>query len=337
MILKAYKKNIAEGKGILVFSLLFAIVIRFLYHILLQSYSPAAATAQDGYLWNYIAPLFEDELLSLASSSLFTLSIAITITYINNKFNLIRVRTWLPLALCLLLFSCHPLFNSMSPAYISSIFVLITISIALAAYNGKYKQGAAFRCSFTLTLGSLFSPILLLYIPVFWIVLGILRCFNFKSLLTSIFSIFIIYFPIFSIYVYAENIDLFLAPFLAVNLDTLSNFPILSLTYIEYGILGFSIIMLCIILTDNYINHYKDKIRIRAYLGALTLIIVFAGLLFILFNINSSTNLYIALTASTFLLSHFYALVEKKGTVFLFYFSLIIYILICFSAFLPSS
>ncbi|MDH6310109.1 hypothetical protein M2451_003001 [Dysgonomonas sp. PFB1-18] len=328
---KSYKKYIAEGKAILFYSIAFAILMRVIYYL---NFDLSVEVVSNGYLWKPLSLLFSNPLVSLLANSVFTAGLALLAENINTQHVFIRRRTWLPSAFLILLFSCHPSFVVISPGFISSIFFLFIIFILFASYNSEIKQIPTFKVSFMIALGSLFSPVLLAYMPIIWISLGIMRCFNFKSFLVSLLAIFIIYFPAFSFYLFSSNLEGFLAPFVSIGLSDLSNFTFLGFNIGHWIILGFSVILLSIILSDDYINRHKDKIKIRAYLSMLGLIVIFSMLFYLFFNVDIQTDLFIAITTGIALLSHFFALAERKVTVIFFYFSIIFYLAICFLPFL---
>jgi len=330
-ILKSYKKHIAEGKNILFYSIAFAILMRVIYYL---NFDLSIEVVSNGYLWKPLSLLFSNPLVSLIANSVFTAGLALLAENINTKHVFIRRRTWLPSAFILLLFSCHPSFVVMSPGYTCALFFLSIISILFASYNSEMKQIPAFKVSFMIALGSLFSPVLLAYLPIIWIALAIMRSFSFKSLLVSLLAVFIIYFPAFSFYLFSSNLEGFIAPFVSIGLSDPANFTFLQFNIGHWIILGFSIILLSIILSDDYINRHKDKIKIRAYLSMLGLIAISAILLYLFFNVDTQTDLFIAITTGVGLTSHFFALAERKTTVFFFYFSIIFYLAICFLPFL---
>ncbi|WP_165044300.1 hypothetical protein [Dysgonomonas sp. ZJ709] len=336
MNLRSYKKTIAEGKGIFIFAILFAIFIRIIYFIFSDESSFYISSSSNGYLWIPISSFFtQSATISLLSTSIAIALIAFLNSHINTKYVLIRRKTFLPAAFSVLLFSCSTFFLGMSAEYFGVLFILLTISSLFSSYNSDKKQFGAFNASFILTLGSLFVPGLLLYFPILWIGLGIMRCFNFKSFLATILGIIILYFPAFSYYLFTDKLAVFYAPFTSVTINQLSNLPILNLQLADWIIIGFSGIIISIILIDSYINSYKDKIRTRAYIYLLILITSVSILLSIFLNINYISNIYIAIGVGTLILSHFYALAEDKWKIFLFYLYFILYIATCFLPYLP--
>jgi hypothetical protein len=262
-------------------------------------------------------PLFGDPLASLIGSSVIVIISALLVAHINTAHVLIKGRTMLPPAIIILLFSCHPAFMRMSPGYVSVLCLLFVINILFTVYNANEKPVCAFRVAFVLSLGSLFVPVMLVYIPLSWVALAIMRCLNFKSFFAAISGVLIIYFPVFSFYIFSDHLDLFLKPYLPIQ--DLNTFPFLQFDGILWGGLSFFTILLGLIVGSNYINSYKDKVKVRAYLSLLSFITVTAILLFLFLDINPDINLYIAVGTGSLLLSHFFALMDRKSGAVLFY------------------
>lgn len=330
-LLRLYRRNIADGKGLLVFSIIFAIAIRIIYFL---NFPVAQVDSTEGYLSFLISYLSENPMVSFISSCTVTAIFAVIVAQMNTKYVFIRQKTMFPPAILVLLFSSHPVFVNISAEYISCLFVLLIISILFASYNNNYPQEAAFKTTFMLALGSLFSPVLLIYVPILWISLIVIRCFNFKSIITSMLGILIIYFPVVSYYLLTNDLDTFFYPFTTLTVDRLRELPILDYEVINWGIAAFSVILLIVIISNNYINRNKDKIKVRAYLNFLSLIAALAMVALLFFNTGVNANLHIALLTGSLLLSHFYSLADRSGVIFLFFFSFIFYIVICFSPFL---
>lgn len=312
-----YKSHIAEGKGFLIISIIFAVCVRGVFVLSSDDISP---NIEGGYLWKLLDFFWDNSLYSLVGSSILVSAMAVLAAHINTDFVLIRRRTLFPPAIIILLFSCHPSLMCMSPAYIGVLFMLFVISMLFSSYNHSEKSVAAFKITFVLSLGSLFTPVLLLFIPLIWIALIIMRCFNFRSLLASFLGIFIVYFPTFSFYLLTNNLDQFFSPFLHYS----SSLQLLMFPFLNYDITVWSslivvVIFLSIIIGDNYLNRHKDKIKVRAYLSLLIFFTVLSLLFSVFINIMPQVNFYIFMGVGSLLLSHFFALGETKGTVILFY------------------
>jgi hypothetical protein len=328
-VLRFYKNNIAEGKAILIFSIVLAVAARLVFYL---SAGASSVPVSDGYLWAPLTLLLQNPMLSLIGSSAAVAGLAILASHINTAHVLIRRRSVLPPAFILLFFSCHPAFMQLSPALLAALLVLYVISTLFATYNTNEKPVTACRVSFMLSLGSLFAPVLLVYIPFAWIMLAIMRSFNFKSLFASVFGFFIIYFPAFSFYLFTDDLSAFYKPFLSVY--TLDSFPFFRFDTISWGMLIFFVIFLGIIIGNNYIDRHKDKIRVRAFLFLLSFITILAILFFLFLNISPDVNLYVAIGTGTLLLAHFFALIERRSGVILFYIFMLLYFLVYILSFM---
>lgn len=324
-----YKNNIAEGKGILIFAIVVASMMRLIFFL---SSDETFNIVSGGYLWTPLVPLFQTPLLSLIGSSVSVALIALLVAQINTTHVLIRRRSVLPPAVAILIFSSHRSFIEMSSAYIGVLCLLFVISILFSVYNITDRPQAAFRTSFMLALGSLFSPVLLFYIPLSWLALMIMRCFSFKSLLASFLGIFCIYFPTFSFYLFADQLNVFLSPFYSVA--SLGQLALFSFSNVVWGAIALFVLFFAIVVGDDLINSYKDKIKVRAYLSMLSVIVAVAFAYFVLLNMDTRVNIYIMLGVFSLLYAHFFALVERKGGTILFYFSVILYFSICVLSFL---
>lgn len=328
---RSYKKNIAEGSGILIFSILFAFFIRAIY---LFSFNNIEVESSGGYLWEPISFLFANPYISSLASSIMTAGLAFLAAHINTIHLLIRRKSLLPPAFIVLLFSCHPIFIVMSAEYISALLLLVIINMLFSAYHSEDKQKEAFKVSFILALASMFIPVSIVYYPMLLIALGIMRCFNFKAFIASLLGVFIVYFPAFSYYLLTENMEGFLAPFKSIDLESLGNFSFFSYSIVQWILLGFSILLMITIISDDYINRHKDKIRVRAYLSSLLISTIFSMLAFVFINITPLIHVYVTMTTAALLFAHFFALAEIKATVILFYIALGFYLIVCFLPFL---
>lgn len=335
MILRSYKKNIAEGLGFVIFSIVFGVIVRAIYFFTFSNTSIHSENTLNGYLWEPIAPLFANPFVSLLSAVASLAVIILILAHINTKYVLIRHKTSLHLAFCILLFSSLPDMVFMNVGYISVIFILIAISRMFGSYSVVKKSKSALEVGFILALGSLFAPGLLMFLPVFWIGLGMMRSFNFRAFLASLFSILCVYFPVYAYFLLANRTDMFLYPFMSGNDQMLSQLPISHFQFVDWLILGFTVFLLVVIFIYNYMTNYKDKIRIRALISSLNVIVLYSLIIFLLVNVNVASNLYILLAVFTLLLAHFFVLAQEKWIVYLFYLSLLMYFISIALTFVP--
>lgn len=325
-----YRKYIATGNGFLFFAIFYAIFIRVFYFL---NFGAPVSSNGENYLWDPIADWFNNGYISLACSSIIVAIVAFLAGYINNKYLLIRQKTLLPSAFIILLFSSHPSFICMSGEFISALIVMFILSMLFSAYSIDRKQDIAFQASFMLALSSLFSISAIIYLPILWVGMAVIRSFSFKALLASLLGIFIIYFPILSWFLLVDQLQDLLTPFTNAFTAQILNIPIFSYNIKDWVILASCLLLLLITISDNYINRHKDKIRVRNYFNLLYTLAIYTLIIFLLLNINTHLHLFAIFTAGAFMLSHFFALVETRTGNILFYFVLLIYLAVSISPF----
>lgn len=315
-MIKFYNRHIAEGKSFLIFSTFFAVLVRLIYFFHLDV--STISVDEGGVLWTPLADLFSNPLYSLIASALMLIAIAAVVNYINAQHVFIRRRTLLPSAIVILLFSCMPSELMMSPYYIGALSMVIIIGALFESHSRSYKQLSACKITFHLMLGSLFAPILLLYLPVIWICMARVRSLSIKAFFASVFTVLIVYIPVFSFFLFTNNLDEFYRPFLVVSDVNWALLPVLEYNTIEFVLLGVLLSLYVLILLDNSVNSFKDKIRVRVFSATITIIVFFSFLFTLLLNIDSATTLFIGLAAGALQVGHFFSLAEKKITRFLF-------------------
>lgn len=326
MIYKSYKRNIAEGRNILIFSILFAVVIRVVYYFLSDSSLLSDNTGNVDYLWTPVSFIFADRLVSYISGFACLIVIALYSDYINNRYVLIRRKTSLAAGMPFLMFSSSPLFFTISGEYVNLLFVLFGISALFRVYEEPRKQMGALSLGLSLAIGSLFSPLSLLLFPVFWIGLSIVNGLSFKTFLASLLGLILIYVPVFSYFFFTDNINGFVEPFVHIGGANIHYLYIFELDYVQGVIYALATILLAVIAVNSYTTQYKDKIRIRTFISFLVFISVLSFLAYSFLNLGSCLYLFVGLCSSSFLMAHFFALAEEKWICLLFYLLLIIII-----------
>jgi len=304
----AYKRLVAEGKGVLIFAFIFAIITRLAFYVSHMNDIDIYMPIKGGYLWDSVAFLFSSPLVSLTASTVFTLFIALLLSKINTKHLFIRQPSVLPSAFVLLLFNCHPSFLIMRAEYIGLLFLLFAVDQLFGAYQSNKKQHSALNVYVAIMVGSLFSPGMMLFIPFAWIGLGIMKSFNIKVFLVSLLCIVFTYFPFFSYYYFTENISQFYSPLISL-MQTWDNLVLHSFNYLDYAFLFTGLLSLGILFFQYYINSYKDKIRTRMFFLSIFSMTIFGIILYLTGGIFASTMaLFATLLGASQLYGHFFAL-----------------------------
>jgi len=312
-VLKKYTKNIAESRDVAILSTLIVILLRAVAFFT----STDVPDYDGGPLWVLIEPFFANRYISFFGSLIATFGIAFYITYLNGKYALIRGRTYLPFAFTLFLLSFSEIMAFMAPEYIGVILILYSIDQLFDAYQQPLASRQAFKISFSIALASLFVPGVLIYIPVFWIGFSYMRSNGFKIFLASLMGIVMVLWIAMSVSFLLDKTDAVYASILVVW-DSLKDVSILQLDIDDILILVLGTITFVIIVFDNYINGYKDKIRIRSNYSFLNLIAFSSILIYLFLTLHMQICLITALAVSGLVLAHFFALADKKWKVYFF-------------------
>ncbi len=324
-----FQKSISRGEGFLIFSLLLAICVRIGYYFYNEDQISYTYT-HSGYLWDIIEPYLHDSLYSLIASSVLVIIIAIMVTVINVKYIIIRERTLLPAGFVLVLFSSHPVFLTINPYYIGILFFLWAMSAMFDAYQIRTSAFACAHICFTLALGSLFVSSLLWFYFIFLIGFSTMRILNMKSFIASLFSFLVLYVPIFTFYLYTENLDAFFKPFSEMTLDAISKIPLISFDAVDIVFVGFGIFVFIAMSINNYMNRHKDRIKTREYILFFSLLVIVTFLLYILLNIQSLMAIYVCFIGFCFLQAHYFALVRNNFSLLLFILCVAFYLSACY-------
>ena len=310
-MLKQYQKNIAESRNIIYPATIIAVLLR----VISLSFTDEVPIFHGGILWNLIEPFFRDKYISFASSLLMVIAISLYVMHLNTKYVLIRVRTSLPYVFTMLLLSFSKDMAFMTPAYLSIILFLFSVDQLFDAYQLPLASWQSFRISFCLSLGSLLTPSLLIYIPMFWIGLSMMRSMSFKAFLASLLGILTIYWLAL---IYCLSLDDINSAYSGIEYawNGLKEISVLEMGLDDLLLLSVGVITILIIIVDNFANSYKDKIRTRTNISFLNIVGFLSIAIYLFLALHLQVCLMVTLTVSGLSLSHFYALADKKWKVY---------------------
>ena len=211
-IVENFKERIVEGRFT---ALTFFIVVLAMRFLLFHFHGvPEWRFPDTGFLWQYVAPVFANPLVSFGVSTFFVFLIALLISGLNSRFLLIRTRTSLPFVVPLFLFSLHPLFLVMTPDFIAILLIIIALYPLLESYQQPDTQLLSFRSAILIGIAGLFQLYALLMLPLWWRGEVSMRGMQPKSFATFVFGVFLVYLSVFSVYFWFDNVSGFVAPFL---------------------------------------------------------------------------------------------------------------------------
>ncbi|MDD3322996.1 MAG: DUF6427 family protein [Paludibacter sp.] len=254
------------------------------------------------YLQSFIQP---DTLFSNLIGVGFTLLNAFLIAQINNRFTIIKTRTFLPLLIFLLLVGTWNETHIVNGSHISLTLFILSLFYFLNMYRNKKASEMAFMGSLLIGIASIIINPLIFLIPVFWIGFVIFQSLSLRTFLATLFGIlapWIIYLS--GLYYFNQQIEFqqLLSANFNLNLGDLN----LSISRIIY----FSSILLILIITliGMFSITNSDAIRTRNNLNFFILLLISIGILSIVFQNQLPSFLPIIALLYSFLASYAFTL-----------------------------
>ena len=105
----------------------------------------------------------------------FIILLAFLILKLNYQYSFIRVRTFLPSILFVLITSGVPEMHAMHPVYPAALFLIIAVDRIFAAYEKEKIHSNAFDAGIFLAIGSLFYLNMVFFFPVLWFGLIVIK------------------------------------------------------------------------------------------------------------------------------------------------------------------
>lgn len=278
-VVKSFRTYIVEGRFVSLVVSLVVIVMRTV--LFFRDDAFPGAYRDTGHLWQYVANWFADPMVSLAASTLSVFLIAALLSAMNNRFTLIRSRSTLPFVVPLFLLSLHPWFMVMNADYVALIFVLIAFFPLLKSYQTSNSTLYSFRSAILIGIASLFQVYALLLLPLWWRGEWSMRGPQFRSFLSSLFGLSLVYISLFSFYLLVDDLIGFTEPFLYLASFSLPQLPAFS--WMEWGL----VLLIGLYFISNMvlsINTYsRDKVLTLSFMQFLVFLIIFQLLFQILY------------------------------------------------------
>lgn len=267
------------------------------------------------FVWHIFAPVFKNGWISLTASTAAVFLIAYTISQLNLRFNLIRFRTALPFSLLVFLLSVHPLFLSMSPNYVSAIFILFALFPLLASYQHHSPRSFAFKSGVLIALAGVFQVYALLLLPLWWYGKISMHGFKVKSNIAFILAVLLVFWNVAGFYFIFDSLQSFLLPFFYFEKIDL-NIPEFSL--ITWIIIALLILIPLIFLMLDFKIFRRERVLIQKTLSFIILIVTCSFILHLLYWRQTSTFVYSIIAMISFIISHYYSHIKTKRQVYSF-------------------
>jgi len=128
----------------------------------------------------------QNHLLSNLVSLLFTALNAFLIGQLNNKFTIIRTRSFLPVLFFVLLIATWHETHIIVVSHLALTLVLLSFFSIFRVYRNRNASEQAFLSCFLIALASIFVEPLMLYIPLIWLGLVFFHSMSLRNFLASI-------------------------------------------------------------------------------------------------------------------------------------------------------
>lgn len=237
-------------------------------------------------------------------------AMALLLIQMNNRFNIVRIRTMLPAPLYILLVSGFIDMHAMHPVYFAAFFVLLAVYRLFSAFDQVKAYSPAFDSGFLLGVASLFYLNSAVLFPAFLIGVGILsRETKWREFVVCLTGFLLPFIFAFSYAFIIDGIPEFLKT-LQLNAYTpvekmKSNLPVL-------GYLGFLLVLILFGSAKILQQYDTKKVSTRKFFIVLFLLFLFAILDFILVPATSLEIFVIAAIPVTFLLSNFFVFLKSR-------------------------
>ena len=297
-------------KNIIVPSIPFAIIlVAFCFVIWLSTFFGGrfgVLPVQNSDIVNYIQSFIQpNTLLSNLIGITFTLLNAFLVAQINNRFTLIKTRTFLPLLIFLLLMGTWNETHIVNGSHISLTLFILSLFYFLNMYRDKKASEMAFMGSLLIGIASIIINPLIFLIPVFWIGFIIFQSFSLRTFLATLFGIlapWVIYFS--GLFFFHQQIEF--RQLLDANFNLSLGDLHLSISRIIY--FSSTCIILIITLLGMFSITNSDAIRTRNYLNFFIIIMVSMGILSVIFQNQLTSFLPIIAFLYAFLASYAFTL-----------------------------
>jgi hypothetical protein len=277
--------------------------------------SPRAYTFYNGETENILykpihALTIEIPILQIIIPLILIIGMALIMLQLNNRYNIIRIRTMLPAPLFILIVSGFSNLHIMHPVYFAAFFVLLAIYRLFSAFDEVKPYSPAFDSGFFLGIAALFYFNAFILFPAFLIGLGVLsREPKWREFIVNTIGFFLPFIFAFSFVFVLGKVPEFLET-LKLNTFTSvgnikSNLPVL----VYLGIL----LILILLGTLKIVQQYNaKKVSTRKYFIVLFLVFLFMLISFILIPATSLEIFVIAAIPVTFLLANFFVFLRNR-------------------------
>jgi hypothetical protein len=251
-------------------------------------------------------------LLSNILSGIITLFNAFLIAQFNNKYTIIRTRTFLPIFIFLLLMSSWNDIHLLNGSHFALTLFILALFFFFDMYRDPNASEQAFMGSFLISAASLIVHPLVFVIPVCWMGFIMLKSLSLRTFLGSVFGAltpWILY--ISGIYILNPKFDI--SKFdnifnLSINIDySLSSYSLPTIIYIVA-----MVIFMIIGLLGLSSSTHSDAVHTRTKINFIMLLFFAITIIGFLFKDEFASTLPLIALFYSILISHPFTLIQNK-------------------------
>ncbi len=262
--------------------------------------------------------LIPNSVLSNFVGIAFTLLNTLLIGQINNRFTIIRTRTFLPVFIFLMLMGSWNETHLVNGSHLALTLFLSALFYIFGVFRDKKASEHAFMGSFLIACSSIIINPLIFLIPICWLGFIMFQSFSLRTFIASVFGTLspcILYVAI----LFLIQLEFKIEHSFYLNFDNIFELNALSLTSISY--IASLVIILLIGLYGMYSNFHSEAIQSRANLNFILLLLVFVIIISLVFYNQYSLFLPFIAILFSFLVSHPFSLKQNKffGIVFIIF------------------
>lgn len=293
------KKIVAPGFPLAILLLIAGYILWIVFYISGFSHPLVRENTALPALFKIVA--FKNNLLLHIFNLALTILNSVLIFQLNNKFTIIRARTFLPVFIFNFLigvfYETHVLFG----AHLALTLTIISFFMFFEMFRNSDASEHAFLGTLFITLGSLFAKPLIFVIPLCWLGFVQFKSFSLRTFLASVFGMLLPWIFYFAISYYFHPDWLWINKLLhGFNIEfTISQRPLNEIIY-----LAAMILLVFVALGGLYPNMHNDSIQTRAKLVFLSYILFGVFALSMIFSHSYFTFTPFLAMAISLLMSH---------------------------------
>lgn len=245
---------------------------------------------------------------------------------LNNRCNLIRMRTHLTSSVFIILLASCAFMHILQPFILVQLFLLLFYHCIFQTYQTYNSVGMIFNSFMLVSFAFIFFPPAILLFPFMFISMFILQSLSLRTFFAMLIGMIAPFWFLAAFEIAFGDIYAFIDIFKSI--DFVPHFDYVSVMQYQWICLAFVLIEFLIAWIHYGRNIFQDKIRSRAYFSIMSLMIFASLLLIVLYPDYFNVWFAVMVLNASAMISHHFALNSTKTGTYLYFISLIAVLLI---------